>query len=105
MAKRYLVTGGSGFLGAAIVNRLVRDGHRVRVLDNNLRGHPRRLLPVVDDVEMMEGDVRQPDAVDAAVAGVDEVLHLAFLNGTEYFYKYPELVLDIGVRGMLNVLD
>ncbi|HYS46447.1 MAG TPA: NAD-dependent epimerase/dehydratase family protein [Rhizomicrobium sp.] len=105
MATKYLVTGGSGFLGAACVRRLVKDGHKVRVLDNNSRGRMRRLDDVIDDIEVIEGDVRNAAIVDSAVAGTEEVLHLAFLNGTEFFYKYPELVLDIGIRGMLNVLD
>jgi UDP-glucose 4-epimerase len=105
MGSRYLVTGGSGFLGSACVRRLVTEGHTVRVLDNHLRGRPRRLEDVADDIEMIEGDVRDAAAVRKAVVGVDEVMHLAFLNGTEFFYRYPELVLDIGIRGMLNVLD
>ena len=105
MGSRYLVTGGSGFLGSACVRRLVKEGHTVRILDNHLRGRPRRLKDVADDIEMIEGDVRDAAAVRKAVAGVDEVMHLAFLNGTEFFYQYPELVLDIGIRGMLNVLD
>ena len=105
MPTKYLVTGGSGFIGAACVRRLVEQGHHVRVLDNNSRGRMRRLEPVMSDIEVIEGDVRDAGVVDKAVAGMDEVIHLAFLNGTEYFYKYPELVLDIGIRGMLNVLD
>jgi len=105
MAFKYLVTGGAGFLGSACVRRLVKEGHTVRVLDNHLRGRPRRLRDVADDIEMIKGDVRDAAVVHNAVAGVDEVLHLAFLNGTEFFYQYPELILDIGIRGMLNVLD
>ena len=43
--------------------------------------------------------------VTRAVRGVDEVHHLAFVNGTEFFYSAPELVLDVGVKGMINVID
>lgn len=102
---RYLVTGGTGFLGAALVRRLVAEGGRVRVLDNDFRGRARRLADLRDDVELVEADIRDADAVSAAVRGVDHVAHLAYVNGTELFYAYPELVLDVGVRGMLNVLD
>ncbi|SMH52870.1 NAD-dependent epimerase/dehydratase family protein [Azospirillum agricola] len=101
----YLVTGGSGFIGAALVRRLVRDGHTVRVLDDNSRGHTGRLHGVLDDVEFVQGDIRDADAVTRAVKGVDGVLHLAAVNGTKHFYEKPEVVLDVGVRGMLNVLD
>jgi nucleoside-diphosphate-sugar epimerase len=103
--QRYLVTGGTGFIGSALVTRLVRDGHRVRVLDNNSRGAARRLASVIDDVEIVEGDVRDPDTVKKAIRGVGAVHHLVYVNGTENFYKIPELVLEIGVKGMLNVID
>jgi dTDP-glucose 4,6-dehydratase/UDP-glucose 4-epimerase len=103
--RRYLVTGGTGFLGAALVTRLVRAGHRVRVLDNNLRGRPRRLAGVADDVEMLTADIRDAAAVRRAAQRIDGVVHLAAVNGTELFYKHPELVLDVGVRGVLNVVD
>ncbi len=104
-ARHVLVTGGTGFLGAALVRRLLRDGYRVRVLDNNSRGALRRLSGVIDDVELVEADIRDGEAVAGAVEGVDAVLHLAAVNGTEFFYSRPELVLDVAVRGMLAVVD
>lgn len=101
----YLVTGGSGFIGAMAVRRLISDGHNVRVLDNNSRGRVARLEDVMDDIEFVEGDVRDADTVSKAAKGAECILHLAAVNGTENFYKFPELVLDVGVRGMLAVLD
>lgn len=105
MPKRYLVTGGTGFIGSALVKRLVREGHAVRVLDNNSRGVSARLGEVAADVEFFEADIRNATAVSAAAKGVDSMIHLAYVNGTEFFYSKPELVLDIAVRGMLSVLD
>jgi nucleoside-diphosphate-sugar epimerase len=102
---KYLVTGGAGFIGAAIVKRLVAEGAQVRVLDDNSRGAPRRLESVLDRIELVQGDVRDPHAVDAATSGVDAVCHLAFVNGTEFFYTKPDLVLEVGVKGIVNVLD
>ncbi|MEA3027988.1 MAG: hypothetical protein QOF91_3273 [Alphaproteobacteria bacterium] len=102
---RILVTGGSGFIGSALVKALLRDGHAVRVLDDNSRGAPRRLAGVEKDIEFIPGDIRDAAAVHAAVRGVDEVHHLAFVNGTEFFYNAPELVLDVGVKGIVNVID
>ncbi len=99
----YLVTGGSGFIGASLVRRLLADGHRLRVLDDNSRGHPSRLAGL--DVDIRTGDIRDADSVRSAMQGVDAVLHLAAVNGTRHFYERPELVLDVGIRGMLNVLD
>jgi len=105
MSSRILVTGGSGFIGSALVKALVRDGHKVRVLDDNSRGAPRRLKEVENDIEFIAGDIRDASAVAAAVRGMDEVHHLAYVNGTEFFYTQPDLVLDVGVKGMVNVID
>jgi nucleoside-diphosphate-sugar epimerase len=105
MKSKYLVTGGTGFIGAALVRRLVSEGRQVRVLDNDWRGSSNRLADLKDRLEIVTGDVRDPQIVRQAARGVDAVLHLAFVNGTELFYSHPRLVLDVGVRGMLNVLD
>jgi len=102
---KYLVTGGSGFLGSALVKRLVQEGHQVRVLDNLSRGATRRLRDIDNQFEFLEGDIRDPEIVKRATKGVDGVYHLAFVNGTEFFYQKPDLVLDVGIRGMLNVVD
>ena len=104
-AARILVTGGSGFIGAALVKALARRGETVRVLDNHSRGSPRRLREVERDVELVQGDIRDPAAVDAAMDGIEEVHHLAFVNGTATFYSDPDLVLDVGVKGIVNVID
>lgn len=104
MSKRVLVTGGTGFLGSALVKRLAASGHAVRVLDDDSRGASRRLAGV-SGVEQVSGDVRDPVVVARAVAGVDAVWHLASVNGTEHFYSRPELVLEVGVKGIMNVLD
>jgi nucleoside-diphosphate-sugar epimerase len=105
MNRRVLVTGGAGFIGAALVTELVTSGATVRVLDDNSRGAPRRLAAIEHHVEFVAGDVRDPAAVASAVRGVDEVHHLAFVNGTELFYSAPDLVLDVGVKGIVNVID
>jgi nucleoside-diphosphate-sugar epimerase len=101
----FLVTGGSGFVGAALVRRLVALGGRVRVLDNNSRGNLRRLREVLGEIEFIEGDIRDAQTVCDALAGIDCVWHLAYINGTRFFYEFPERVLDVAVKGMVNVLD
>jgi nucleoside-diphosphate-sugar epimerase len=103
--KTYLVTGGTGFIGSALVRRLVREGARVRVLDDDSRGAARRLSDVAGSIERVNGDVRDAKTVNDAMRGVDIVCHLAFVNGTEFFYSRPELVLEVAVKGMVNVLD
>ena len=105
MSNKVLVTGGSGFIGSALVKALLRTGVHVRVFDDNSRGQPRRLADIKNDIEFVAGDIRDAARVEEACRGIDEVNHLAFVNGTEFFYKQPDLVLDVGVRGMLNVID
>jgi len=102
---KYLVTGGTGFIGSALVKGLLNSGVFVRTLDNDSRGARRKLGQTVDRVEIITGDVRDPAVVRKAVAGMDCVCHLAYINGTEYFYTKPELVLEVAVKGMMNVLD
>ena len=103
--RNYLVTGGSGFIGSALVRTLLRQGHTVRVLDDNSRGSLERLRDVLDGVDFVGGDIRDAATVRRACQGMDAVCHLAYINGTEYFYSKPALVLEVGVKGMLNVLD
>lgn len=105
MAKKYLVTGGSGFIGSALVKRLLAGGDSVRVLDDLSRGRPRRLKEVEDRIEFVQGDVRDAARTAEAARGVDSILHLAFVNGTEFFYTKPDLVLDVGVKGMISVIE
>jgi len=105
MKKKYLVTGGSGFIGSALVKKLLNEGHSVRVFDNNSRGNLRRLDGVLDKIDFMEGDIRNFDQVNEAFQGLYSICHLAFVNGTKFFYELPELVLEVGIKGMMNILD
>jgi dTDP-glucose 4,6-dehydratase/UDP-glucose 4-epimerase len=101
---KYLVTGGTGFLGREVVSRLLSMGHKVRVFDNNFRGNS-DLIPQDGSLEVVVGDIRDVKALTAATEGIDSIIHLAFINGTRHFYERPALVVDVGIRGMLNVAD
>ena len=105
MGERIVVTGGGGFIGAHLVKRLVHDGWNVVVVDNMVRGDASRFAEVADDVELHTCDVRDQDALEGAFAGAEVVMHLAAINGTENFYTQPELVLDVGLRGALAVVN
>src|SRR6185369_4634335 len=56
-------------------------------------------------ITFINGDVRDPNSLRQAAFGCDSIIHLAYLNGTEFFYSKPELVLEIGVKGIMNALD
>jgi dTDP-glucose 4,6-dehydratase/UDP-glucose 4-epimerase len=100
---RYLVTGGAGFIGSALTRRLSADGHEICVLDDMSRGRSDRLngLPI----DFVHGDVRDPAVVTRAMQGCGGVAHLAYLQGTQTFYAEPRKVLDVALRGILNVLS
>jgi len=106
---RFLVTGGTGFIGSALVRGLLARGAMVRSLDNDTRGTRSRLetsfVSSAGRLELWEGDIRELAAVRQAAEGMTSVIHLAYVNGTEFFYSKPDLVLEVAVKGMLNVLD
>jgi nucleoside-diphosphate-sugar epimerase len=99
---RILVTGGAGFIGSALVRRLAEEDHEVVVLDDCSRGQFERLTGV--SCRKIAGDIRDEDTVTDAMQGCDAVAHLAYLQGTQTFYAEPRLVLDVALRGILNVL-
>jgi nucleoside-diphosphate-sugar epimerase len=103
--RKILVTGGTGFIGSALVKGLLDGGAEVRSLDNDSRGAVERLGNLHGEIERVAGDVRDPDVVRRAVRGMDCVCHFACINGTEFFYSKPELVLEVSTKWMLNVLD
>lgn len=102
---KVLVTGGSGFVGAALCTDLVEQGHHVVAFDNNSRGHARRLAHLGDAIEFIQGDVRDPEQVRAATRGCEVVWHLAYINGTRFFYERPDDVLEVGIKGALNTVE
>ncbi|MBN23401.1 MAG: NAD-dependent dehydratase [Bdellovibrionaceae bacterium] len=105
MSEIVLVTGGTGFLGSSLVKKLVNQGKRVRVIDNNFRGAPRKLLSVENEIEWVTADIRDLEKVKEACLDVSTIIHMAYINGTELFYKIPDKIIDVAVRGMLTVMD
>jgi nucleoside-diphosphate-sugar epimerase len=79
-------------------------GHSVRVLDNDWRGAQQKLSDVKRDIQFVQADIREESKVQKACRGIDAVCHLAYINGTRYFYTMPEVVLEVGVLGMINVI-
>ncbi len=104
MTDRYLVTGGAGFIGSNIVEELVRREERVRILDNFSTGKRENIALCLEDVELIEGDLRHLDTVWQAVEGVDYVLHQGALPSVQKSIDNPLDTDESNVRGTLNLL-
>lgn len=100
----YLVTGGGGFIGSNIVQTLLERGERVRVLDNFATGRQQNLADLANKIELIEGDIRDPQVAARAVAGVDYVLHQAALGSVPRSVQDPITSNDVNVNGTLNML-
>jgi nucleoside-diphosphate-sugar epimerase len=101
------VTGGAGFIGSHIVEELLRRNHQVRVLDNFSSGTRDNLKSVLphNDLEILEGDVRDPATVERAVAGAGGVFHEAALVSVPASIEHPDLSLEINAKGTLHVFE
>jgi len=102
--RRFLVTGGAGFIGSHIVRRLVAEGARVRVLDLFTTGRRANLVDVEDEIELFEGDICDMATVQRAVADVEYVLHLAALVSVPESVEQPERNFAVNLTGTHNLL-
>ncbi len=100
----YLVTGGAGFIGSHICERLLNDGQSVRVLDNFISGKEENLNALGGDIEVIRGDIRDRKTVDEAVAGADVVFHEAALGSVPRSVADPVTTHEVNITGTLNVL-
>jgi len=102
---KYLVTGGSGFIGSNIVEYLVNKGEQVRVIDNFSTGRRQNLEPLEDRIEIIDGDIKDFWTVNDAVQGIDYVLHQAALPSVPRSVKNPLTSNEVNVNGTLNLLE
>ncbi|HEX6451197.1 MAG TPA: SDR family NAD(P)-dependent oxidoreductase [Trebonia sp.] len=102
-SRRVLVTGGAGFVGATLVRRLIASGYQVRVIDNLTTGDAAHLAGV--DAELVTGDIRDAAALDAALAGMDSIIHLAAAGSVIGSVQDPAMNFDVNVNGTFQVLD
>ncbi len=108
--QRVLITGGAGFIGTNLADRLLREGHRVSILDNLVRpGVDQNLRWLSREhngrVSTLIGDVRDAGAVRSAVEDADAVFHLAAQVAVTTSLEDPVGDFDVNVRGTLNVLE
>ena len=99
---RCLITGGAGFVGTALANHLVENGHHVRVLDDLSTGDPTRLHP---DVIFTRGDVRDRPKLWTLLQQVDCVFHLAARVSVQESVLYPREYNDANVGGTVSLVE
>jgi len=104
MGSLHLVTGGAGFIGSHIVEALVRQGERVRVLDDFSTGKRENIAPFLDRIDLVEGDLADLETVRKAMRGVEFVLHQGALPSVPKSVQDPLATNRANVTGTLNVL-
>lgn len=110
MAKNILITGADGFIGSHLVEELIKQGYKVKafVYYNSfntwgwLDSFPKAIL---NEIEIFQGDVRDPNGVREAMKDIEEVFHLAALIAIPFSYHSPDTYVDTNIKGTLNVLQ
>jgi nucleoside-diphosphate-sugar epimerase len=103
-ALRALVTGGAGFIGSNLVDELLARGDEVRVLDNFATGARQNVADVIDDIDLVEGDLRSYERVHRAVKGCEVVFHQGALPSVPRSVQDPITTSEVNIGGTLNVL-
>lgn len=105
--SRILVTGGAGFIGSHLVDRLTEEGYEVVVLDNFFSGNLENIKQHLKSgmVHLVKGDVIVSDNVKEAIRNVDAVFHLAAIVSVPLSLENPLLVNDVNVKGTLTLLE
>lgn len=107
---KVLVTGSDGFIGSHLTEELVKKGYQVRAFvyynSFNTWGWLDELpITIMKNVEVFQGDIRDPNGVEEAMRGVDAVFHLAALIAIPFSYHSPDTYVDTNIKGTLNVLQ
>ena len=102
---RFLVTGGAGFIGSHLVESLLQRGHKVRVIDNFSTGKKDNISAFTNDIELINADIRNFEAVEYATKDIDVILHHAALASVPGSVSDPLTANDVNITGTINVLE
>ena len=103
MKKKYLITGGLGFIGRAITSSLIEKDNSVIIIDNQFRN--KNINNFENNCSIYKVDIRNKTSLKKIAKNIDVVVHLAAINGTNFFYEQPRLVLDVALKGIINILE
>tara|TARA_A100000164_G_scaffold222742_1_gene197596 strand:+ start:434 stop:1360 length:927 start_codon:yes stop_codon:yes gene_type:complete len=102
--KNILITGGTGFIGSNLAKSLLKN-YNVKIYDNFSRRSLKNIKKIPKQIKIIKGDIRDKDKFFKALKKTDIVIHLAYINGTRFFYSKPVDILDIAIKGIVNVFD
>jgi len=102
---KILVTGGTGFIGSNLILQLLDEKNEIISFDNNSRNSFSNELLLENNVNLIEGDVTNENDLKKISKDIDVIYHLAAVNGTKYFYEIPEKVLQVNLKGTLNLME
>lgn len=102
---KYLITGGAGFIGSNLACEILKRGDSVRIIDNFSSGRRANLEPILRDIELIEGDIRDFWTVSDAMTDIDYVLHHAALPSVIRSVQNPLTANAVNIDGTLNVLE
>lgn len=112
MGKHYLITGGAGFIGSHLTERVLNDGHRATILDDfndyyNPEIKHQNLVKVRDQINLIDGDIRNESIVNKAIkeGKFDQVIHLAARAGVRPSISDPKLYYTTNIDGTFNLLE
>lgn len=103
---RILITGGAGFIGSHLTDRLLEEGHQVTILDNLSTGRLKNLDTHANNPNLTKiiADIRNYDVIYKAVEACDHVYHLAAAVGVKLIMEYPVETININIMGTENIL-
>ena len=102
--KNILITGGTGFIGSNLAKSLLKN-YNIKIYDNFSRRSLKNIKKIPKQIKIIKGDIRDKDKFFKALKKTDIVIHLAYINGTKFFYSKPVDILDIAIKGIVNVFD
>ncbi|MFA5049542.1 MAG: SDR family NAD(P)-dependent oxidoreductase [Candidatus Micrarchaeia archaeon] len=103
--ENVLVTGGAGFIGSHIAERLVADGYKVKIFDNFSTGKEENIEKIKKDIEIIKGDMQEKEQVWDALKGIDYVFHEAAMTSVEESIKNPARCWKINITGTVHLLN